>query len=327
MSDALTIVMYHYVRPIAASAYPQIRGLELHDFEGQLDYITAHYHVVSVADIVAARAGGAPLPSMPLLLTFDDGYRDHAAYVWPALKRRGLTGVFFPPARCVLARRVLDVNKIHFLLANVQDVTALVVQVEAEATAVLGHDAVVQLRMSLCVANRFDSAEVIYLKRLLQMALPTTLRENLTDALFRQHVSQDMEAFADMLYMNETELRAMVADGMELGGHGDNHLWLDRLSPAAQLAEIEASRAMLRAMGMPAEQFYFCYPYGGYNADTLALLRAQHCAAAFTTKVGLAHSGASMLELPRIDTNDLPRVAHAPAVEWTQQAHRPVSKP
>lgn len=320
MSDALTIVMYHYVRPIAASAYPRIRGLELQDFEGQLDYIEAHYTVISAADLVAARAGGPPLPPMPLLLTFDDGYRDHAAYVWPVLKRRGLTGVFFPPARCVLERRLLDVNKIHFLLATVEDVSALIAPMEAEASSTLGSDVVAELRQTFRVANRFDSADVIYFKRMLQVALPETLRQAITDDLFRRYVHPDSAAFADTLYMNEADLRTMVADGMELGGHGDTHVWLDRLSLAAQAAEIDASHALLRAMGMPQESFYFCYPYGGYNADTLEVLSARHCAAAFTTKVGLVRATDSMLELARIDTNDLPRTKHAPAAAWTQQA-------
>ena len=32
----LTIVMYHYVRPINGSRYPEIKGLELDDFVGTI---------------------------------------------------------------------------------------------------------------------------------------------------------------------------------------------------------------------------------------------------------------------------------------------------
>ena len=47
MSMPLTIVMYHYVRPIAASPWPGIKGIETARFESQLDHIQAHYNPVN----------------------------------------------------------------------------------------------------------------------------------------------------------------------------------------------------------------------------------------------------------------------------------------
>lgn len=35
----LTVVMYHYVRPIERSRYPAIKGIELNDFKEQVGYI------------------------------------------------------------------------------------------------------------------------------------------------------------------------------------------------------------------------------------------------------------------------------------------------
>lgn len=35
----LTVVMYHYVRPIERSRYPGIKGLELNDFREQIAYL------------------------------------------------------------------------------------------------------------------------------------------------------------------------------------------------------------------------------------------------------------------------------------------------
>lgn len=59
MTNKLTVLMYHYVRPIAGLANPSLRGLELTDFEGQMDYIEPHYTVVSVAEVIEAEKGGA----------------------------------------------------------------------------------------------------------------------------------------------------------------------------------------------------------------------------------------------------------------------------
>ena len=47
MSD-LTIVMYHYVRPIVNSKYPGIKGLELEGFVRQLDYLQENFRIISI---------------------------------------------------------------------------------------------------------------------------------------------------------------------------------------------------------------------------------------------------------------------------------------
>ena len=43
----LSIVMYHYVRPIKGSKFPGIKGLELDGFKQQLDYLTENLNIVS----------------------------------------------------------------------------------------------------------------------------------------------------------------------------------------------------------------------------------------------------------------------------------------
>ena len=53
-----------------------------------------NYHPVSLQQIVNARAGGQPLPSQPVLLTFDDGYRSTYTKVYPLLQRYKYPAVF-----------------------------------------------------------------------------------------------------------------------------------------------------------------------------------------------------------------------------------------
>lgn len=323
MNVALIIVMYHYVRPIAGSTHPRIRGLELSDFEGQLDYLQQHHTPVSTRDVLQAARGGRPLPERPVLLTFDDGYADHSRHVVPALQRRGMIGAFFPPTCSAVERRILDVNKLHFILASLDDASPLVARVEAAVEAARGEFELLPLaayRKRYHAANRFDTAEVIYVKRMLQVALPPALRHRIVADLFRDYVSTDEAGFADELYASPDDLRRMHEAGMDIGSHGHEHHWLDSLPPEEQARDIDRSLEMLERIGVPREDFLFCYPYGGYTADTVSLLAARGCAAAFTTRVALARPGADpLLELPRLDTNDLPRRA-GEAAAWTRAA-------
>ena len=68
------------------------------------------------------------------------------------------------------------------------------------------------------------------------------------------------------------------------------------------------------------DKFFFCYPYGGYNKDTLEILNSYNCAAGFTCDVGIFNPLMSnILELPRLDTNDMPKNKNASIIDWTKK--------
>ena len=117
----LTIVSYHYVRPIKSSQYIEIKGLEKTDFEGQIEYIMQHYNVVSMEHIVASIHGEEELPQMALLLAFDDGFSDHYLHVFPHLVDLKIPAAFYPCVSPTMQRKMLDVHKIHFILATTYD--------------------------------------------------------------------------------------------------------------------------------------------------------------------------------------------------------------
>src|SRR5262245_66451616 len=102
--------MYHYVRP-AADGLPYFPYLSLADFERQLDDFASDYGFVD-RDAFVRWAGGAPVPA-GVLLTFDDGLRDHVDYVLPALQSRGLFGLFYVSSGPVGAGPGLHVRKLH----------------------------------------------------------------------------------------------------------------------------------------------------------------------------------------------------------------------
>ena len=256
----------------------------------------------------------------PALLTFDDGYSDHYAHVLPALLRRKASGVFFPPVRAIRDRVVLDVNRIHFVLQCQEDLTAVIALIDGEVQA-LGLGEPLTFHAEYRKPSRYDTPDTMYVKRMLQFVLPESERARIIHDLFATFVSKDEHAFADELYLTETNCRDMIGAGMSIGGHGFSHYWLNKLRPVEQEAEIRQSHAWLTTLGATRQNFVFCYPFGGYNQDTKDILKAQGCAAAFTTKVGLARTSADgMLDLMRLDTNDLPRKGAATPVNWTEQA-------
>ena len=304
-APVLATVMYHYVRPLASSAFPRLKALELDAFLGQLDHLQAHYRILSPAEFSAALDIREPLPPRACLLTFDDGYADHYRHVFPHLVERGLGGLFFAPKSSLLDRQLLEVNRIQFTLANHRFPEALADEIDAILRAE-GPIDVAQLRAAHFAPNRFDGAEIAYAKRLLQHALPPELRSHLTAKLFATHVSADEAGFAEELYLTAAQAREMRAQGMEFGGHGDRHLWHGLASPEDLAAEVAGSVATLRAIGAPVQGSFYCYPFGSETEAVRKAIAAAGFSGGFTVVPDLWSPEADPLRIARLDTNDLP---------------------
>jgi len=306
----LTIVMYHYVRDLEHSAFPRIKGLSTKRFKRQLEYITSHYSPIAAEDLLQALSTPEKqLPSNAILLTFDDGYSDHFTNVFPLLDARGIKACFFPPAQAVLENTVLDVNKIHFTLAVVPDARVLLEQVFDWLDEFRSEYKLESRDEYLAVKeeHRYDSHDVVLLKRLLQRELPEAIRKQIVQRLFSKFVTTDEATFARELYMSPDQIDCLRQNGMHIGSHGYAHVWLNRVPPESQVSEIDHSLDFLQTLGVRKDYWSICYPYGGFNESLLNLLRKRNCQLGFTVEPRVADLDVDdRLTLPRIDTNDLP---------------------
>lgn len=328
MSKKLTVVMYHYVRDLQNSRFPEIKGCDVRLFKEQVGYIKKHYTPVTIEEVIAAKNGEGQLPDHAILLTFDDAYVDHFTYAFPILEHEHIQGVFFPPVKAVTEHTVLDVNKVHFLLASTpaekmpQLLEELKGMVDTNREA-YKLDSFESYFSQLAVANRFDPKEVIFVKRLLQVALPEELRKKMTTELFEKSVGMDESMFSRELYMSLDQIKCMVDCGMHIGSHGYDHYWLGSLPKEKQEFEISKSIEFIGMVGGDVNNWTIGYPYGNYNDDTIALLKQYGCKMGFTTRVAVADLNEdgedALYKIPRLDVNDLPKDSYAPVNEWWEK--------
>jgi peptidoglycan/xylan/chitin deacetylase (PgdA/CDA1 family) len=305
----LTLVVYHYVRDVGRSAFPGIKARSCAEFERQLDHVERNYVVIRLGQVVEAYSGGAPLPANACLLTFDDGLADHVQTVLPALRRRGLTGCFCVPGRLLEEPVVLDVQKSQFLLAAVDDHAALgslLLDLLVPLRDEHGLPPAGELRTTYERPGRYDAGETTFVKRLLQDGLPEEPRRQVLDRLFAEYVTKDEAGFARSLYLSRDGLRSLAEGGMDLAGHGWAHRRLALLDEAEQRQEVERTAAFLASAGVARANWTMCYPYGSRDETTLALLTETGFALGFRDRGGIAGPDDEPLDLPRIDTNELP---------------------
>ncbi len=98
-SVRIPILMYHYISipPADADEYRRNLSLDPAIFAQHLDYLQEQgYTTISLQDMISYLQTGQPqLPENPIILTFDDGYRDNYQNAFPALKEHGMTATFF----------------------------------------------------------------------------------------------------------------------------------------------------------------------------------------------------------------------------------------
>ncbi|WP_198172837.1 polysaccharide deacetylase family protein [Hymenobacter ginkgonis] len=100
--------------------------------------------------------------------------------------------------------------------------------------------------------------------------------------------------------MSETQKRAFVAAGWEIGAHTMSHPRLAALPPAAAATEIAQSKAALESR-LGIEMLSFAYPYGDLSAGTKALVQQAGFTYAVATDSGGMHLEDDRMQIFRVN--------------------------
>jgi len=95
---SVPILLYHHIEelPPAASHARKRWTLAPRKFEAQMDWVARQgFHPITAQQLIAHLRNGDALPSKPIVLTFDDGWKDHYSTVLPILQKHDFVATFF----------------------------------------------------------------------------------------------------------------------------------------------------------------------------------------------------------------------------------------
>jgi peptidoglycan/xylan/chitin deacetylase (PgdA/CDA1 family) len=92
VAGAIPIITYHHVTP----AGDDMVTVSLIHFQAQMAFLYRQgFTALSLEELLMILKGSRPLPRRPVVLTFDDGYRDNYRFAYPILKKYGFKATIF----------------------------------------------------------------------------------------------------------------------------------------------------------------------------------------------------------------------------------------
>jgi len=117
---SVPILMYHYIQDVPKSAGQLTFNLGVTPaaFNSQMRWLSSNgYHSITFDDLRAYFSGRHALPSKPVIITLDDGYRDLFTTAYPILRAYGFVAVayivtgFVGRARYVTSDMILQMDQ------------------------------------------------------------------------------------------------------------------------------------------------------------------------------------------------------------------------
>jgi len=262
----LTVVMFHRVLDPADPRWPDADPeytIAVPLFAACLAFFQRHYQVIGLPALLAAQRGVRPLPDLPLLITFDDGWADNSDYALPLLQRAGLPAVVFvasDPVRSPESRWWQEE------LFRAERLGALQAGAAAAGAVPAG-----ERPMRAASEDVFRT-----IARLSPLDADARTAAVAASAPPRASTRRDM--------MTVDQVAELPRQGLAVGSHGASHVPLAGHGAAHQ--ELQVSRQALEVMlgtAQPEGVIALSYPHGRYAADTVSAARSVGYALQFTS--------------------------------------------
>ena len=300
--------MYHYMGSHNATL-PYFRYMHINDFEKQLDYFGENYRFISKNEFKESIFLAKPIDD-GIILTFDDGFKDHYQNVLTELKKRNIWGIFYIPTAPYQTGKLLDVHRLHLLIGKWGGKKIFRSLTNIISESMLSHTHVHGFRTQTYRTQTNDEYTK-HVKRTLNYYISYEYRERVIDALMAQFFPDETK-LVQQFYLSREEIKEMSETGMIIGSHTVNHLCMSKLEVEKQESEIVDSFNYLRSIIGNFEFKTFCYPYGGFHSftkDTELLLEKVDCDFSFNVEprnINNKDLSERKQALPRFDCNMFP---------------------
>jgi peptidoglycan/xylan/chitin deacetylase (PgdA/CDA1 family) len=241
-SPSVAVLFYHSVMD-DPSPYQSSLGEIVHStqvFRQQMESLARHYNPVTLSDVLDFLRDGRDLPPRPVVVTFDDGYKDNLEVAAPVMNRLGVPGVFYITVDCIDNQRLPWPARLRFAIY----------------TTTKHSLACESLLFTLGSAEQRTEA---FLK-LSDLCAPLSgqVQEEFVRAVESQ-LEVDSSRIEARLLMTWDEIRKLAGSGHEIGSHTMTHPNIAYVAESEMQVELTQSKRRLE-QELKQEIIHFAYP-------------------------------------------------------------------
>ena len=296
--NMLTILFYHGFSHRANNKEGKnsnAKHLNIEEFEKHLKLFKKYCTPISLKEAVL----NEKLPANPIVLTFDDGYKNNYSYAFPLLKKYRVPATIFITTGFIDQTNFLWTDRLEFIIDNTH-CKSRNFQCEDD-----------NLILELCTDNE-KMQTIRSIKKYLK-ALPESKKLSFLDRLQQfLEIEYNWDKIPSLLMpLTWDEIREMKESGLiSIGSHTVTHPILSKCSCEQQRKELMLSQKRI-VEELNQDCNLFAYPNGkfaDYNQDTIRLLKELDYLGAVTTVDGY-------IDISNRDSLQLDRFGYEKTVE------------
>lgn len=287
----LTVLTYHRVFPFEPDSPWDIETISAtpESFRRQMEYVRRYCTTITSEQLRAWKAGRQELPPNPVIITFDDGYRDNHDVALPVLQEAGLVGEFFVCPWQITERRLFWWDRIAYCVHRTRR-TSIRLDYPAPMTLEIPNAAAV-------LPAQYALLAVVKNTRGLDV------QRFLGELQVRAEVELDEPREAERLLMTWEQVRALRRAGMTVGSHSYSHPILSLTDREAARVEMVRSKREIEA-ALDERIDSIAYPVGRFTAETKELAAEAGYEVAYSYKTGATFTrSADFMEIRRVDVD------------------------
>jgi peptidoglycan/xylan/chitin deacetylase (PgdA/CDA1 family) len=292
-ADRLVILRYHSVcgdrdRPQYVSTSIAV---PVSAFATQMAYVAQHYSCISLDEAVTRLSAGLNFPPRPVVITFDDGYRDNYEYALPVLSEYRLPATIYLVSSTLTHQSVLWTSRLRQLIAAAQREELRLPDLHAGSLSL-----------------RDERSRAVTARTLTNILnqLPAQRRTAALDQIAAA-IGGPAAPAVDEWFLTRGQIDEMCRHQITFGAHTVTHPNLPGIPAAEMRDEVERSRADLQRL-TGTEVLHFSYPNSGslyphFNDSVVESVRGAGYRSAVTSVTGMCRQGSDPFRLRRIGIN------------------------
>lgn len=230
LKNKLVVLNYHRIRPDKADLSPPfdegVFTIRASQFAMQIKWLKKNTRIFSERDIINGKHSKGK-PSKPgILISFDDGYRDHYTIAYPTLKANEVPATFFIPTKLINTRQLGWWDLIAYLIKN------------SPRPYIIFED-----RRFSFENGRSEVIEFFHQKMKLEKYEKT--RHLIDDLAEACEVERPGAEIQDEQLLTWEQIKTMSEDIITIGSHTHSHRVLATLDPISQKEEMVLSKLIL----------------------------------------------------------------------------------